>query len=56
MKPVLKNEGFPSVPETTWQDVGGLSEVREELRRKMLDPIKEPDLLANYNKTSSGEL
>ncbi|KAA0203078.1 hypothetical protein HAZT_HAZT005711 [Hyalella azteca] len=56
VKPVLKNEGFPSVPETTWQDVGGLSEVREELRRKMLDPIKEPDLLAKYNKTSSGIL
>ncbi|KAF2354840.1 ATPase AAA-type core [Trinorchestia longiramus] len=56
VKPTLKKEGFPTVPETTWQDVGGLKDVREELRRKMLDPIKEPDLLAKYNKTSSGIL
>ncbi|XP_071538476.1 nuclear valosin-containing protein-like isoform X2 [Panulirus ornatus] len=38
--PALKREGFPTVPDVTWEDIGGLEDVKEELREKILDPIK----------------
>lgn len=38
--PALKREGFPTVPEITWQDIGGLEDIKKELREKILEPIK----------------
>ncbi|XP_068215525.1 nuclear valosin-containing protein-like [Palaemon carinicauda] len=38
--PALKREGFPTVPEITWQDIGGLEDIKKELREKILK-IKE---------------
>ena len=34
--PALKREGFPTVPEITWQDIGGLEDIKKELREKIL--------------------
>ncbi|KAG0724713.1 Nuclear valosin-containing protein-like [Chionoecetes opilio] len=38
--PALKREGFPTVPDVTWQDIGGLQNIKTELREKILEPIK----------------
>lgn len=38
--PALKREGFPTVPDTTWQDIGGLEQVKRELKEKILEPIR----------------
>ncbi|KAK7066220.1 hypothetical protein SK128_027805 [Halocaridina rubra] len=38
--PALKREGFPTVPEITWQNIGGLEDIKKELREKILEPIK----------------
>ncbi|XP_042211110.1 nuclear valosin-containing protein-like isoform X1 [Homarus americanus] len=38
--PVLKREGFPTVPDVTWQDIGGLEDIKRELREKILEPIQ----------------
>ncbi|XP_047469856.1 nuclear valosin-containing protein-like [Penaeus chinensis] len=38
--PALKREGFPTVPDVTWRDIGGLEDIKKELREKILEPIK----------------
>ena len=43
VQPSLQREGFATVPDVTWADVGALSEVREELRFSVTEPIKHPD-------------
>ncbi|CAL4066073.1 unnamed protein product, partial [Meganyctiphanes norvegica] len=40
VQPVLKREGFPTVPDVTWDDIGGLESVKGELREKILEPIQ----------------
>ena len=43
IQPTAKREGFAVVPDVTWNDVGALSEVREELLHNVLDPIANPE-------------
>jgi len=40
--PSSKREGFATVPDTTWGDVGALESVREELQTAVVEPIKNP--------------
>ncbi|KAF2268699.1 AAA-domain-containing protein, partial [Lojkania enalia] len=40
--PSSKREGFATVPDTTWRDVGALEAVREELQMAIVEPIKNP--------------
>ncbi|KAF2473612.1 AAA-domain-containing protein [Lindgomyces ingoldianus] len=40
--PSSKREGFATVPDTTWRDVGALESVREELKMAIVEPIKNP--------------
>jgi ribosome biogenesis ATPase len=42
VKPSAQREGFSTVPNTTWQDVGALDYVREELRMSIVEPILNP--------------
>lgn len=46
VQPSAKREGFAVVPNTTWEDIGALSYVREELRLAVVEPIRHPDLFA----------
>lgn len=46
--PSSKREGFATVPDTTWRDVGALANVREELEMAICEPIKDPQKFANY--------
>ncbi|KAF0984248.1 hypothetical protein FDP41_007425 [Naegleria fowleri] len=43
VQPSAKREGFATVPNVTWDDIGALDEVREELRLAIMEPIKRPE-------------
>lgn len=45
--PSSKREGFATVPDTTWRDVGALQGVREELEWAIVEPIKDPQRFRN---------
>lgn len=36
VQPSAKREGFATVPDVTWDDIGALSDVREELQMAIL--------------------
>ncbi|KAF2645911.1 AAA-domain-containing protein [Massarina eburnea CBS 473.64] len=40
--PSSRREGFATVPDTTWRDVGALAGVRDELQMAIVEPIKNP--------------
>jgi len=44
VQPSSKREGFATVPDTSWDDIGALAGVREELRMSVVEPIRHPDL------------
>ena len=43
IQPSSKREGFATVPETTWADIGALRPVREELLTAIVEPIRSPE-------------
>jgi ribosome biogenesis ATPase len=45
VQPSAKREGFITVPDVTWDDVGSLRSIREELKLAILAPVKFPDRL-----------
>lgn len=44
VQPSSKREGFATVPDVTWADVGALHATREELHMAIVQPIKRPEL------------
>jgi ribosome biogenesis ATPase len=44
VQPSSKREGFATVPDTTWDDIGALDDVREKLINEIVRPIQEPEL------------
>jgi len=42
VQPSAQREGFSTVPSTTWNDVGALGKVREELNMSIAEPILNP--------------
>ncbi|XP_019623225.1 PREDICTED: nuclear valosin-containing protein-like [Branchiostoma belcheri] len=40
MQPSAKREGFATIPDVTWDDVGALQDIREELTMAILAPVK----------------
>ncbi|KAF5306432.1 hypothetical protein FQR65_LT07344 [Abscondita terminalis] len=40
VQPSAKREGFATVPDVTWDDVGSLSHIREELQMAILAPVQ----------------
>lgn len=46
VQPSAKREGFATVPDVTWADVGALNEVRDELHMAIVQPIRRPELFA----------
>ena len=45
--PSSKREGFATVPDVSWEDIGALKSVREELQMAIVEPIKNPELYAS---------
>lgn len=44
IQPSSKREGFATVPDVSWEDVGALAQVRQELHMAIVQPIRQPDL------------
>lgn len=44
VQPTAKREGFATVPDVTWKNVGALAKVRMELHMCIVQPIKKPEL------------
>ena len=43
IQPSSKREGFATIPDTTWADIGALRPVREELLTAIVEPIRCPE-------------
>ncbi|XP_058131256.1 nuclear valosin-containing protein-like isoform X3 [Dasypus novemcinctus] len=43
VQPSAKREGFVTVPNVTWADIGALENIREELTMAILAPVRNPD-------------
>ncbi|KAJ3156028.1 hypothetical protein HDU89_005592 [Geranomyces variabilis] len=44
VQPSAKREGFATVPEVSWEDIGALEHVRAELRKNVVEPIQHGEL------------
>ncbi|EJD06507.1 ribosome biogenesis ATPase RIX7 [Fomitiporia mediterranea MF3/22] len=44
VQPSSKREGFTTVPDVTWADIGALHTIREELHMAIVQPIRRPEL------------
>jgi ribosome biogenesis ATPase len=54
IQPSSKREGFATVPEVTWSDIGALEATREELEMSIVEPIKHPELFKAVGVNNSG--
>ena len=43
VQPSSQREGFATVPDVTWEDIGALGNIREELTLSVLEPIRAPE-------------
>lgn len=43
VQPSAKREGFATVPDVSWEDVGALQDIREELNMAIMAPIHNPE-------------
>ena len=46
VQPSSKREGFATVPDVTWADIGALHATREELHMAIVQPIRRPELFS----------
>ena len=44
VQPSAKREGFATVPDVTWDDIGALNDVRDELELSILAPVNHPEV------------
>ncbi|KAJ5698430.1 AAA domain-containing protein [Penicillium macrosclerotiorum] len=52
IQPSSKREGFATIPDTTWSDIGALGGIRDELSTAIVEPIKNPDIYAQVGITA----
>lgn len=46
VQPSSQREGFTTVPDVTWADLGALQAIREEMRMSIVRPIRRPEVFA----------
>ncbi|ORY31232.1 putative helicase [Naematelia encephala] len=46
VQPSAKREGFATVPDVSWSDIGALGQVRDELHMAIVQPIRHPELFS----------
>jgi ribosome biogenesis ATPase len=46
VQPSAKREGFATIPDVTWADIGALGQVRDELHMAIVQPIRHPELFS----------
>lgn len=44
VQPSLRREGFSSIPNVKWDDVGGLTELKNKIVRGFIQNIKSPEV------------
>ncbi|KAH3763713.1 26S proteasome regulatory complex [Pelomyxa schiedti] len=44
VQPSAKREGFSTIPDVAWKDVGAMQDIRSELTRSVVWPVRFPDL------------
>ncbi|XP_059478326.1 nuclear valosin-containing protein-like [Neocloeon triangulifer] len=47
VQPSAKREGFATVPDVTWNDIGSLKDIREELKMTVLAPVQFSEEFSN---------
>lgn len=52
IQPSAKREGFATIPDVTWDNVGALKAIRMELHMCIVQPIKKPELFAKVGITA----
>lgn len=52
IQPSSKREGFATIPDTTFDDIGALNGIREELMTAIVSPIKTPEIYAQVGITA----
>ncbi|RUS34506.1 hypothetical protein BC938DRAFT_480039, partial [Jimgerdemannia flammicorona] len=52
VQPSSKREGFATVPGVTWEDIGALTFVRDELRMAVVEPIRHPEFFKRVGITA----
>jgi ribosome biogenesis ATPase len=53
VQPSSKREGFATVPDVSWADVGALHSTRDELSMAIVEPIKRPELFRSVGVSAS---
>ena len=43
VQPAAKREGFATIPDVTWEDVGAMEDVRKDIELKVLARVNNPD-------------
>jgi ribosome biogenesis ATPase len=52
IQPSGKREGFAIVPDVSWEDIGALHQVREELRLLVVEPLAHPEIFRRVGITN----
>ncbi|KAI1494468.1 P-loop containing nucleoside triphosphate hydrolase protein [Biscogniauxia mediterranea] len=52
VQPSAKREGFTTIPDTTWDQVGSLKEIRQKLKMSIIKPIESPEIFAKLGITT----
>ena len=52
VQPSSKREGFTTVPDVTWRDIGALEDIRTELQMAIVQPIRRPELYKSVGITA----
>lgn len=52
IQPSSKREGFATIPDTTWADIGALGGVRDELSTAIVEPIRYPEVYESVGITA----
>ncbi|KAI7956005.1 hypothetical protein MJO29_007404 [Puccinia striiformis f. sp. tritici] len=53
LQPSCKREGFSTIPDTTWSQIGAMNSVRDELNISIIQPIRYPELFEKIGISSS---
>ncbi|XP_052109809.1 cell division control protein 48 homolog C isoform X2 [Arachis duranensis] len=56
VQPSLRREGFSSVPNVKWEDVGGLDCLKEEFESSIIRPIKYPEVYQTFEVENETEI
>jgi ribosome biogenesis ATPase len=46
VQPSAKREGFATIPDVSWADIGALNQIRDELHMAIVQPIRHPELFS----------